>query len=175
MSLENDLDFLSLIGPDGKYKARAFQLECNSLDLADNSIVSAAKDGKGASGMRLGDVKGLIEENPTLAQRFGTNLPKDGLMLVAAYPVFHESNVIGVIYGGILINNNHLIVERIAQRLFHDTAHKDKELGFVAIFQGTVAISSSLRGQDRLPLVGFELNQSLRSEVSGKRRNSLRT
>jgi DNA-binding response OmpR family regulator/HAMP domain-containing protein len=138
------------------------------LDLPDNSIVNVARGGKGASGMKLADVKGLIEENPTLAQRFGTNLPKNGLILVAAYPVFHESNVIGVIYGGILINNNHLIVERIAQRLFHDTAHKDKELGFVAIFQGTVAISSSLRGQDRLPLVGFELNQSLRSEVLEK-------
>jgi DNA-binding response OmpR family regulator/HAMP domain-containing protein len=168
MSLENDLDFLSLISPEGQYKARAFQLECNSLDLPDNSIVNVARGGKGASGMKLADVKGLIEENPTLAQRFGTNLPKDGLMLVAAYPVFRESNVIGVIYGGILINNNHLIVERIAQRLFHDAAHKDKELGFVAIFQGTVAISSSLRGQDRLPLVGFELNQSLRSEVLEK-------
>jgi DNA-binding response OmpR family regulator/HAMP domain-containing protein len=168
MSLENDLDFLSLISPEGKNLTRASQLESEAMDFGNNSIVNAAKDGKGASGMRLAEVKVIIEENPTLAQRFGVKVPQKGLMLVAAYPIFLESKVIGVIYGGILINNNHLIVERIAHRLFQDTAHKDTGLGFVAIFQGSEAISSSLRGQDRLPFVGFELNQSLRTRVLEK-------
>ena len=60
----------------------------------------------------------------------------------AAHPVFQDSKLIAIIYGGILINHNHMIVERISQRLFKDHAYAESEKGFVAIFEGDKAISS---------------------------------
>ncbi|MCX5872201.1 MAG: response regulator [Deltaproteobacteria bacterium] len=166
MHLENDLDFLSVLDPEGKLVARAFQLESKGGDLGQNSLVKAALLGKGASGFTITRVDRLVDDNPTLVQRFGSSLPKEGLILEAAYPIMLDSKVIAVIYGGILINNNHLIVERISQRLFKDQAYEGKELGFVAIFQGDLAVSSSLRGRDKLPAVGFRINQSLRDQVT---------
>ena len=168
MNLENDLDFLSILNPEGNLIARAFQLESTNENLAANPIIKAAVSGKGASGFRITNIEKLVEDNPTLAQRLGTKLPKEGLTLEAAYPIFQDSKVIAVVYGGILINNNHAMVERISQRLFKDEAYADKEMGFVAIFQGDEAISSSLRGPDKLPSVGFKMNPSLRDQVLKK-------
>ncbi|MGO8880485.1 MAG: response regulator [Desulfomonilaceae bacterium] len=165
MNLENDLDFLAVVDSSGMLVAQAFQLESKSENLANIPVVKAALTGKSASGFSVTDIKKLIEDNPTLAQRFGANLPKEGMTLEAAYPVFQDSKLIAIIYGGILINNNHMIVERISQRLFKDQAYAEKEKGFVAIFQGDKAISSSLRGSDKLPVTGFLMNQSLRDNV----------
>jgi len=165
MNLENDLDFLSILNPEGNLVARAFQLESTNENLAVNPIIEAAVSGKGASGFRITNIQKLVEDNPTLAQRLGTKLPKEGLTLEAAYPIFQDSKLIGVAYGGILINNNHSMVEQISQRLFKDVAYAEKEKGFVAIFQDDVAISSSLRGPDKIPTVGFQMNPSLRDQV----------
>ncbi|MDA8405907.1 MAG: response regulator [Deltaproteobacteria bacterium] len=165
MNLENDLDFLAVVDSSGMLVAQAFQLESKSESLANIPVVKAALSGKSASGFRVSEIKKLIEDNPTLAQRFGASLPKEGMTLEAAYPVFQDSKLIAIIYGGILINNNHMIVERISQRLFKDQAYAEKEIGFVALFQGDKAISSSLRGSDKLPVTGFLMNQSLRDNV----------
>ena len=77
----------------------------------------------------------------------------------------HESKVAGAVYGGILLNNNHMLVDRIAKRLFRGQVQNGKDLGFVAIYHGTRAVAATLRGPDHLPVVGFELHQSLRKPV----------
>ncbi|MGC8603866.1 MAG: hypothetical protein ACP5VS_09280, partial [Desulfomonilaceae bacterium] len=163
MNLENDLDFLAIINPSGNLIAQAYQLEPKNEDLAGVPVVKAALTGKSASGFRITEIK--LRDNPTLAQRFGANLPRTGLTLEAAYPIFQDSKVVGVVYGGMLINNNHLFVERIAQRLFKDQAHTTQKPGFVAIFQGDEAISSSVKGSDKLPITGFLMNKNLKDNV----------
>lgn len=167
MNLENDLDFLAVVDARGKLVAEAFQLESKTEDLSSIPVVKAALEGKSASGFRIAEIKKLIEDNPTLAQRFGATRPKEGLTLEAAHPIFQESKMIGIVYAGILLNNNHLMVESIAHRLFSDQAYIIKEPGFVAIFQGDLAISSSVRGKDKLPVTGFLLNENLREKILG--------
>ncbi|MCL5126262.1 MAG: response regulator [Deltaproteobacteria bacterium] len=167
MNLENDLDFLAVVDAKGKLVAQAFQLESKTEDLSSIPVVKAALEGKSASGFRIAEIKKLIEDNPTLAQRFGATRPKEGLTLEAAHPIFQESKMIGIVYAGILLNNNHLMVESIAHRLFSDQAYIIKEPGFVAIFQGDLAISSSVRGKDKLPVTGFLMNENLREKILG--------
>ncbi|MGC8658153.1 MAG: response regulator [Desulfomonilaceae bacterium] len=165
MNLENDLDFLAVVDTNGKLIAQAFQLESKTKDLSGIPAIKIAMQGKSSSGFRLTEIKKLIEENPTLVQRFGVTRPKEGITLEAAHPIFHESKMIGIVFGGILLNHNNSIVESIAQRLFRDQAYLTKESGFVAIFQGDRAISSSIRGKDKLPITDFLMNKNLRDKV----------
>ena len=48
----------------------------------------------------------------------------DGMMLKAAAPVFdYENNLIGVLYGGVLLNNNFEIVDKIKQTVFEELTY----------------------------------------------------
>lgn len=170
LNIENDLDFLSVIDQSGKLVARAFQIDCKGGDLS-NPVIRSALEGKGGSGFRIIETDSLSEDNPTLHQRLAKGGLKTAMVLECAYPVLHEtsilheSKVIAVVYGGILVNNNNALVDRIAKRVFRGQAHEGKEVGFVAIYQGPEAISSTLRGPDHLPLTGFTMEKSLQRSV----------
>ncbi len=164
MNIENDLDFLSVVNSSGNLVARAFQIQSQGGNLI-NAVIRSALDGKSAAGFRITEVESLSDDNPTLYQRLGQSGVKKAMILESAYPIMHESRVIGAIYGGILLNNNNMIVDRIAKRLFRGQSHHGKDVGFVAIYQGPVAISASLRGPDHLPVVGFELEKTLQRLV----------
>lgn len=164
MNIENDLDFLSVVNSSGNLVARAFQIQSQGGNLI-NAVIRSALDGKSAAGFRITEVESLSDDNPTLYQRLGQSGVKKAMILESAYPIMHESRVIGAIYGGILLNNNNMIVDRIAKRLFRGQSHHGKDVGFVAIYQGPVAISASLRGPDHLPVVGFELEKTLQKFV----------
>jgi DNA-binding response OmpR family regulator/HAMP domain-containing protein len=164
MNIENDLDFLSVVNSSGNLVARAFQIQGQGGNLI-NAVIRSALDGKSAAGFRITEVESLSDDNPTLYQRLGQSGLKKAMILESAYPIMHESRVIGAIYGGILLNNNNMIVDRIAKRLFRGQSHHGKDVGFVAIYQGPVAISASLRGPDHLPVVGFELEKTLQRLV----------
>ncbi len=166
LNIENDLDFLSVVDTSSKFVARAFQIECQGGKL-NNSVVNSALGGKAAAGFRVIQVEALCEDNPNLYQRLVQSGVKTAMILESAYPVVHEtsimseSKVIGAVYGGILVNNNNVLVDRIAKRLFRGQAYEGKDVGFIAIYQGASAISSTLRGPDHLPVFGFELEKSL--------------
>ena len=164
MNIETDLDFLSVVNSSGNLVARAFQIQSQGGNLI-NAVIRSALDGKSAAGFRITEVESLSDDNPTLYQRLGQSGVKKAMILESAYPIMHESRVIGAIYGGILLNNNNMIVDRIAKRLFRGQSHHGKDVGFVAIYQGPVAISASLRGPDHLPVVGFELEKTLQRLV----------
>ncbi len=182
MNIENDLDFLTVIDSKGQLVARAFQIDCQGGSLT-NSVVKSALEGKSAAGFRVIDIQSISEDNPTLYQRLAQAGFSNAMILEAAYPIvhestiMHESKVIGAIYGGILINNNNMLVDRISKRLFRGQAHEGQEVGFVAIYEGSKAISSTLKGKDRLPVTGFKLEKSLEELVlrKGQREVSYQT
>lgn len=170
LNIENDLDFLSVVDSSGNLVARAFQIECLGGPLT-NSVIKSALDGKGSAGFRIIEAKLLEDDNPTLYKGLAQQGLKNAMVLEAAYPIVHESSIMheskvaGAVYGGILLNNNHMLVDRIAKRLFRGQVQNGKDLGFVAIYHGTRAVAATLRGPDHLPVVGFELHQSLRKPV----------
>ncbi|MGD9817797.1 MAG: response regulator, partial [Desulfomonilaceae bacterium] len=142
-------------------------------------VVKSALEGKSAAGFRVIDIQSISEDNPTLYQRLAQAGFSNAMILEAAYPIvhestiMHESKVIGAIYGGILINNNNMLVDRISKRLFRGQAHEGQEVGFVAIYEGSKAISSTLKGKDRLPVTGFKLEKSLEELVLKKGQREL--
>ncbi|HMK34244.1 MAG TPA: response regulator [Desulfomonilaceae bacterium] len=168
VALENDLDFLSVTDDKGRILARAFIPQSRGGDVASDSIVDAALRGKDSSGVRIIPLERLSQENPSLLQRLSEKNTESVMVMEAAHPLTFDSKVGAVLYGGILVNSNNLIVDRISRRLFRGELYGKKEVGFVTIYQGDKAITSTLRGKDAMPLVGFQADEQIRSGVLEK-------
>jgi DNA-binding response OmpR family regulator/HAMP domain-containing protein len=168
VAAENALDFFSITDDKGRVLARAFVTESKGEDLSSDSIVASALKGRGSSGVGIVSVERLSQENPTLLQRLPGKDVKACMVFEAAYPLMEGSKVVGTLYGGILINSNSLTVDRISHRLFKGEVYRQKDMGFVTIFQGDKSVSTTLRGKDGMPLLGATADEQIRNSVLEK-------
>lgn len=166
VSLENDLDFLSVTDDKGLVLARAFVPDGKTGDnVSADLIVAEALKGQNASGVRLVSFERLMAENPMLAQRLGKSTGKTGMVLEAAQPLLVGTRVLGTLYAGILLNNNNFIVDRISDRLFKGEMYGEAEIGYVTMYQGDTAISTTLKGKNGLPVFGKKIEEGIRTSV----------
>jgi two-component system, NtrC family, sensor kinase len=152
-------DFLSLVDRNGRVIFEGRQPALAGKDLSSVSVVRAALTGKVAAatetlpGSLLGE--GAPERNA------GTLLA-----LVAAAPADGSSGQpAGVLYGGIVLNRNYAIVDRIWELLFSGDRFKDTDRGSVTIFENDVRISTNLRTAAGDRAVGTRASGEVRAAV----------
>ncbi len=87
---------------------------------------------------------------PTLmAEPSGKKLVTSGMMLKGAAPVFTGSgHLVGVLIGGVLLNRNYEIVDKVRTTVFKGEAYKGQQVGTATIFQDDVRISTNVRNAD---------------------------
>ena len=121
----------------------------------------------------------LYKESPALAQQAFfkfVDTPKArprpemeetaGMMLEAAAPVFdQQNNLIGVIYGGVLVNHNFEIVDKIKQTVFQDVKYNGKDIGTATIFQDDVRISTNVKNEDGSRAIGTRVAEDVYGQV----------
>jgi two-component system NtrC family sensor kinase len=93
------------------------------------------------------------------------------MMLKAAAPVFDQNgNLIGVVYGGVLLNRNYQIVDKIKETVYENVTYANKDIGTATIFQDDVRISTNVRNQDGSRAIGTRVSQEVYNQVvrSGK-------
>jgi two-component system NtrC family sensor kinase len=72
-----------------------------------------------------------------------------GMMLKGAAPVFTgNGQFVGVLVGGVLINRNYEIVDKIRTTVFKEESYKGQQVGTATIFQDDVRISTNVRNAD---------------------------
>jgi two-component system, NtrC family, sensor kinase len=98
---------------------------------------------------RLAD-QASMDITPTLMAR-----PSDkthvtsGMMLKGAAPVFTAGGrFVGVLIGGVLLNRNFEIVDKIRTTVFKAESYKGQQVGTATIFQDDVRISTNVRNAD---------------------------
>lgn len=92
-----------------------------------------------------------------------------GMMIKAAAPVIdHNGDLIGVLYGGKLINQNYEIVDKIKDIVYKGEKYKGKDMGTVTIFQGDLRISTNVRRTDGARAIGTRVSQEVYDQVIGK-------
>jgi two-component system NtrC family sensor kinase len=88
------------------------------------------------------------------------------MMLKAAAPIFdYENNLIGVLYGGVLINKNYEIVDKIKQTVFEDLIYDGRDIGTATIFQDDVRISTNVRNTDGSRAIGTRVSEEVYNQV----------
>jgi two-component system, NtrC family, sensor kinase len=92
----------------------------------------------------------LMEITPTrMAGPPGKTQITSGMMMRGAAPVFTASGrFVGVMTGGVMLNRNYGIVDKIRTTVFKEESYKGLQVGTATIFQDDVRISTNVRNAD---------------------------
>jgi len=89
-----------------------------------------------------------------------------GMMLEAAAPILDtENKLLGVIYGGVLLNRNYEIVDKVKQTVYEDVIYKGQDIGTATIFQDDVRISTNVRNEDGSRAIGTRVTEEVYDQV----------
>ena len=89
-----------------------------------------------------------------------------GMMIKAAAPVYdNNSNMIGVLYGGNLLNRNYGIVDRVKSIVYQEAKYRDKDIGTVTIFQNDLRISTNVMSIDGNRAIGTRVSAEVYDQV----------
>lgn len=178
--LGNNLDILTLTDKKGKVLIRTRNPYTVGDDQSNDEIVGAVlKERKTTKGTEITPQKELSKEGKELVEQafmVFTTTPKakprikdretSGMMLKAAAPVFGEGRkLIGVLYGGHLLNRDYLIVDEVKDIVYKGVKYKGKDIGTATIFQWDVRTSTNVRNSDGLRAIGTRVSSDVYEKV----------
>jgi two-component system NtrC family sensor kinase len=179
--IKNDygLDILSLLDPEGKVTLRIGKETLPEGDKLEDPIVAKALLGETSNGSTILSRKELQREDPELARRADIKViptPKSsarseapggsGLMLMAAAPILQpDSRVLGILYGGVLLNRNYEIVDRVKEAVYKEEKYKGADIGTATIFLKNLRISTNVMDRSGKRAIGTLLSEEVRKIV----------
>jgi two-component system NtrC family sensor kinase len=150
------LDFAGLVSPEGLTLFRSGPRPGDPVRL-NPAAALALERRAGISGTLILSADELAAEDPQLASRASIRLvptpmaaPRpeveetDGLTLTCALPLYGGSALIGVLYGGVLLNRNNQIVDRVRDTVFQQEIYRGRELGTATIFFRDLRIATNV-------------------------------
>jgi len=89
-----------------------------------------------------------------------------GMVLKAAIPILDvNGNILGVLYGGALLNRNYEIVDKIKDVVYRGELYKGKETGTATIFQWDLRISTNVKNHSGLRAIGTRVARDVYDQV----------
>ena len=177
--LDNNLDFLSLTDERGIVLIRSRYPYRVGDDQSNDEMVSKALNGERIAGTQILSQEELNGEGDVLAEQafmlfVPTRLEKQrardretsGMVIKAAIPVIDKNDdLLGVIYGGTLLNRNYEIVDRIKDTVYRGESYKGKDIGTATIFQWDVRISTNVKNSNGLRAIGTRVSRDVYERV----------
>ncbi len=177
------LDFLAVTGAGGRVLWRPSNRGRTGDDrgrdplvrdvLARNRAVSATavvpRDALAREGGPLADSARIaLVETPHARGRAETEATA-GMMLEAAAPVQDAAGkLIGVAYGGVLLNRRFGLVDRIKQVVFEDARYHGRPVGTATLFLDDVRIATNVLNRDGTRAVGTRVAADVYDQVVGR-------
>lgn len=90
-----------------------------------------------------------------------------GMAIAAASPVFEKGRVIGVLYGGMLLNRSTEIVDTVRETVFQDESHKGQSIGTATIFFKDLRILTNVIDELGRRATGTRVSQQVNETVLG--------
>jgi len=181
-----ELDFVGIVRKEGETLCGVGKssLRCKAVEIT-NPIAELVFDRKvPVSGTVVLSKEFLSAESPELADRARIGLlstpraaPRaekeetSGMALAVAAPVFEEDDLIGVIYGGLLLNRNQAIVDTVRDTVFKHEIYKGRNIGTATIFFNDLRISTNVLTPDGKRAIGTRVSKEVKEHVltKGKR------
>jgi len=173
-------DILNITDTSGNVLLRANNLSLAGDNQTHNELVAAALSRNiSVYATTIISVEDLQMESPSLVEQahftfIDTPMARprseieqtSGMMLMAAAPIFdYQNNVIGILYGGVLLNRNYEIVDEIKRTVFQDLQYKGQDIGTATIFQDDVRISTNVKNEDGTRAVGTRIMEEVYNQV----------
>ncbi len=176
---EEGLDFLTLVGRKGIVIHRFHNPKALGDSLLHDPFIRRALEKRGISGTQVLSGKELLKEGDDLAEKAFLRLiptPKakpaekevenSGMILKSAHPIIDfNGDLLGVLTGGVLLNRNYEIVDRIKNIVFKDAKYNKKEIGTATIFLGDVRISTNVMDKDGNRAIGTRVSAAVHDQV----------
>lgn len=135
--------------------------------VSSTTIVSAEELRKEGEDLKIRAYMKFIP-TPRAKPRKETQETK-GMMIKASSPILdEEGKLIGILYGGKLLNRNYEIVDKIKNTVFQDMKYKGKDIGTATIFQGDLRISTNVKNQDGTRAIGTRVSEEVYTQVLEK-------
>ena len=177
--LDNKLDFFSLTDARGIVVARAHYPYLAGDDESNDPMIARALGGEPIAGTQILSQETLAREGESLAEQAfmlfvespraalrARDRETSGMVIKAAIPVIDENNeVLGVLYGGILLNRNYEIVDRVKNIVYRNETYKGKETGTAAIFQWDLRVSTNVQDSKGLRAIGTRVSGDVYKKV----------
>ena len=157
------LDILTIADPQGKVLLRSRNPEERGDSQASNKIIRRVlTEKKVIASTEILSKEELKKEGVELADRaytrvistpHSTSNGKDeetsGMLIITAAPVLGDKDeILGVIYGGKLLNHNYSIVDEIRDTIYEREKYYGKDIGAVTIFQKDIRISTNAKTEN---------------------------
>ncbi len=174
------LDFLTVTDSSGWVLLRTSNPGVAGDDQSHDALVSAALDQrKPVAAACLVRAEDLQRESPALARRARFEFiptpmarmrneteEKRGMLLKAAAPILGDgTNLLGIVYGGVVLNRSFEIVDKIKHTVFQNLEYKGKEMGTATIFQDDLRISTNVRNEDGSRAIGTRASEDVYRQV----------
>jgi two-component system NtrC family sensor kinase len=177
---QEGLDILTLTDASGNVILRTSFLDNVGDNMSHDELIKAVmEDNKPIASTILVSGEDLSQESPLLAHKAYFKFietprarPRDeieetdGMMLKAASPVFDsQNNLIGVLYGGTLLNRDFEIVDKVKETVYEKVMYKNKDIGTATIFQDDVRISTNVKHDNGMRALGTRVTQEVYNQV----------
>jgi two-component system NtrC family sensor kinase len=177
--VDDGLDVLTLVGADGRVLLRTVDAAPAGDDQSADPVVRRALGRRTVAAAQLVSRDELLREGGDLAARAAMDFiptplsaphtidrETSGMMLRAAAPILDEDEtLLGVLYGGVLLNRTTEIVDRIKGAVFKDERYKGRETGTATIFQNDLRISTNVKDERGERAVGTLLSAEVKRAV----------
>ena len=89
-----------------------------------------------------------------------------GMVIKAAAPVLgYDGRLLGVLYGGTLLNRNYKIVDKVKETVYQGVKYEGKDIGTATIFQGDLRISTNVQRVDGTRAIGTRVSEEVYEQV----------
>jgi two-component system NtrC family sensor kinase len=170
---QSELDFAGMVTRRGVTLCR---LGPHALPTGENQVFNpiaslALKQRVPILGTVVLSKEFLFAEDPKLAQQAMIRVPgtekeeTTGMALAAAIPVLEGTHLLGVLYGGVLLNRNFSIVDQVRDTVFQQEIYKGRNIGTSTIFFEDIRISTNVLTPDGERAIGTRVSEEVRHHV----------
>lgn len=174
---EGALDFLAFVDTEGRvFPANPAAGPSRPASLP--FVVTRALNAQPAAGTEILSGEFLRAADPAFAERARiavTSVPNavstrtgeitEGLTLLASAPVEQQHRIVGALCGGVLLNRNYEIVDRVKRLLYGGETYEGRDVGTVTIFLRDVRVATNVMTTGGQRAIGTRVSSPVAQSV----------